>query len=134
MTVWLGILEISTGKLTCSNAGHEYPVLKKAGGDYELFRDAHSPAVGVASGIRYKDYEISLEPGDTLFVYTDGVPEATKAGDELFGTDRLLDALNSAGAVFPKELLHAVRSAVDDFVGEAPQFDDMTMLALRYFG
>jgi serine phosphatase RsbU (regulator of sigma subunit) len=134
VTVWLGILEISTGKLTCSNAGHEYPVLKKAGRDYELFRDAHSPAVGVVSGIRYKDYEISLEPGDTLFVYTDGVPEATDAGNELFGTDRLLDALNSAGDVFPRELLHAVRSAVDDFVGEAPQFDDMTMLALRYFG
>ena len=134
VTVWLGILEISTGKLACSNAGHEYPVIKRAGGDYELFRDKHSPAVGTMSGIRFKSYEIVLGAGDALFVYTDGVPEATDSSNELFGTDRMISALNTAKDAGPKELLRTVRAAVDGFVGGAPQFDDLTMLTLQYFG
>ena len=134
VTVWLGILEISTGKLACSSAGHEYPVIKRAGGDYELFRDKHSPAVGTMSGIRFKSYEIVLGAGDALFVYTDGVPEATDSSNELFGTDRMISALNTAKDAGPKELLRTVRAAVDGFVGGAPQFDDLTMLTLQYFG
>lgn len=134
VTMWLGILEISTGKLSCSNAGHEYPVIKRAGGDYELFRDKHSPAIGTMSGIPFKSYELTLEKGDALFVYTDGVPEATNSENELFGTDRMVEALNSAKDAKPRDLLRTLRASVDAFVGDAPQFDDLTMLTLQYFG
>ncbi|MBP5605885.1 MAG: SpoIIE family protein phosphatase, partial [Ruminiclostridium sp.] len=134
VTVWLGILEISSGKLTCCNAGHEYPVIKKAGGKFELLQDKHGLFVGAMAGVKYKDYEIQLEKGDTVFVYTDGVPEATNAELQLFGTERLADALNSAPEAALSDLLQTVRGKVDDFVGEAPQFDDLTMLALRYIG
>jgi sigma-B regulation protein RsbU (phosphoserine phosphatase) len=83
---------------------------------------------------KYQEYEIKLKPGDKLFVYTDGVPEATDANEELFGTDRMLEALNRNPEAAPEEQLKAVRQSVDDFVGEAPQFDDMTMLGFCYYG
>ena len=134
VTVWLGILELSTGKLTCANAGHEYPVLKRADGSYELFKDKHGFVIGGMEGIRYKEYEIQLEPGAKLFVYTDGVPEATNAKQELFGTDRMLAALNGLPDASPLEVLKNVRKAVDAFVQEAEQFDDLTMLCLEYKG
>ncbi len=133
VTVWLGILEISTGKMTCCNAGHEYPVIKRAGSGFELVNDKHGLFVGTMPGIRYTDYEIQLDKGDTLFVYTDGVPEATNAAEELFGNERMLAALNSAPEGCPlDELLQTVKEHVDRFVGDAPQFDDLTMLAIRY--
>lgn len=134
VTVWLGILEISSGKLTCCNAGHEYPAIKKADGKFELLQDKHGLFVGAMAGIKYKDYEIQLEKGDTVFVYTDGVPEATNAELQLFGTERMVEALNSAPVCAPSDLLQTVRIKVDDFVREAPQFDDLTMLCLRYYG
>ena len=134
VTVWIGILEISTGKLTAANAGHEYPALKRKEGCYELFKDRHGLVVGAMEGIRYKDYELTLAPGDTLFVYTDGVPEATNEQNELFGTERMIEALNTGCSAGPKETLAAVRREVDHFVGEAEQFDDLTMLCLEYFG
>ena len=134
VTVWLGILEISTGKLTTSSAGHEYPILYQ-NGRYELFKDKHGVAVGAIDIAKYKDMEIQLRPGDCIFVYTDGVAEATNANNELFETDRTVEALNSipAGAS-QKNVLLGVRAAVDAFVKEAPQFDDLTMLGLRYNG
>lgn len=134
VTVWLAILDIRTGKLTCSNAGHEYPALKKAGGSFELIKSRHSPVVGAMPGINYREHEIQLEPGDTIFVYTDGAPEATNGAVELFGNERLTDALNSAGDVSLEGLLSSVKGTIDEFVGDAPQFDDLTMLALRYNG
>lgn len=134
VTVWLGILELSTGKLTCCNAGHENPVIKKADGKFELLNDRHGLFIGATDLARYKDYEIQLEKGDVLFVYTDGVPEATNASFELFGNDRMVGALNSAPDDSLKGLLDAVKKATDEFVGDAPQFDDLTMLAVKYFG
>ena len=134
VTVWLGILEISTGKLICCNAGHEYPAIKKAKGSFALIKDKHGTVVGSISGFPYKNYELQLEKGDTIFVYTDGVPEATNAEKELFGTERMIDALNADETDRPEELLKTVRLFVDKFVGDAPQFDDLTMLALRYLG
>ena len=133
VTVWIGILEISTGKLTCANAGHEYPALYHDG-KYELFKDKHGFVLGGMEGVRYKDYEIQLGKGDKIFVYTDGVPEATNANSELFGTDRMIAALNTAAALDPKETLRTVRASVDGFVGAAEQFDDLTMLCLEYRG
>lgn len=134
VTVWLAVLELSTGRLTASNAGHEYPVLKRADGPYELYKDVHGFVVGGMNGIKYKEYELQLNPGDRLFVYTDGVPEATDAGNELFGTERMLDALNENSEAEPETLLKNVRNAVDAFVKEAEQFDDLTMLCLQYNG
>ncbi len=130
VTVWLGVLEISTGKVTAANAGHEYPVIKKPGGKYELLKDKHGFVVGGMDGIRYKEYEFQLEKGGALFLYTDGVPEATNANHELFGTDRLLEAMNSLHNEEPKDMLTGVKNAIDEFVGEAEQFDDLTMLGL----
>ena len=134
VTVWLGILEISTGRLTAANAGHEYPVLKQPEGGFEILRDRHCFVIGGMDGIKYKEYELTLEPGTKLFLYTDGVPEATNAENELFGPDRMLAALNARPDASPEELLGEVRQAVDDFVKEADQFDDLTMLCLEYKG
>ena len=134
VTVWLGILEISTGRLTAANAGHEYPALKEPDGAFELLKDKHGLAVGAMDGMRYKEYELQLRPGSKLFVYTDGVPEATDAENRLFGTDRMLAALNSEPDADPEKLLRNVRGAVDGFVKEAEQFDDLTMLCLEYRG
>lgn len=134
VTVWLGILEISTGKLTAANAGHEYPALMRAGGDFELYKDKHGFVIGGMEGIRYKQYELQLSPGDRLFLYTDGVTEATDADKQLFGTDRMLAALNEAKDGSPEQVLSGVRGAVDGFVKEAEQFDDLTMLCLAYRG
>ena len=134
VTVWLGILEISTGKLTAANAGHEFPVLKMPGGKFELYRDRHGLVIGAMEMSKYKPYEIQLEPGSELFVYTDGVAEATNAKEELFGTDRMLDALNRSPSETPKEVLDAVQEAVAKFVDKAPQFDDLTMLCIHYRG
>ena len=134
VTVWIGILEISTGKLTAANAGHEFPVLKRAGGKYELYKDHHGFVIGGMPGMKYRQYELQLHPGDRLFVYTDGVPEATDADSQLFGTDRMLSALNEKDAADPKEVVQVVHEAVDRFVKDAEQFDDMTMLCLDYNG
>ena len=134
VTVWLATVEISTGKGLAANAGHEHPVIRRANGEFELVQYRHSPAVATMEGIRFREHEFKLEPGDRLFVYTDGVPEATNAQHELFGTDRMLQVLNQNADAAPKELLLAVRNGIDDFVGEAPQFDDITMMDFVYFG
>ena len=134
VTVWLGILEISTGKLTTSSAGHEYPMINLSG-KYEVLKDEHGLPIGAAKKSKYENTEIQLKRGDSIFVYTDGVAEATDAGMELFGTDRTVDALNAipAGAS-QREVLAGVRAAVDAFVKDAPQFDDLTMIGLKYYG
>ena len=134
VTVWLGILEISTGTLTCANAGHEYPVIRRKEGMYALYKDKHGMAVGGMDGTRYKEYTLALAPGDTLFLYTDGVPEATDAQQEMFGNERMLAALNAHPDASPRELLSHVRGAVQAFVQETEQFDDLTMLCIAYKG
>ena len=133
VTVWFGILDLTTGVLTAANAGHEYPILKMPGGVFEIFRDKHGFVLGGMKNMKYTEYEIQLEPGARLFVYTDGVPEA-KVGKELFGMERTVAALNSAGDASPERLLAAVDESVRRFVGEAEQFDDLTMLCIEYRG
>ena len=134
VTVWIGILEISTGRLTAANAGHEYPVLKQAGGDYALFKDRHGFVVGGMEGVQYREYELQLKPGDGLFLYTDGLPEATDKDQRMFGTERITETLNEAKDAAPEQVLEHMRRAVDGFVKEAEQFDDLTMLCLEYRG
>lgn len=134
VTVWLGILELSTGRLTAANAGHSRPAIRRADGSFALFNDPHGLVVGAMEGVRYKDYELQFTPGDTIFVYTDGVEEASDGDYAMFGKARLVAALNQEADADPKRILHNVRRAVDDFVKDAEQFDDMTMLCLTYLG
>ncbi len=134
VTVWLGILEISTGRLTAANAGHEYPAVRVPGGDFELYRDRHGFVIGGMEGVKYQEYELQLTPGSQLFLYTDGLPEATDAGGAMFGTQRMLCALNEEQDASPQRLLGNVRKAADVFVKEAEQFDDLTMLCVSYRG
>ena len=134
VTVWLGILEISTGKLTAANAGHEYPAIKYANGGFELLKDKHGFVIGGMEGLKYKEYELTLEPGSKIFLYTDGVPEATDSESRMFGTERMLAALNSDGTASPENTLKNIRAAVDGFVKDAEQFDDLTMLCAEYKG
>ena len=134
VTVWLGILELSTGKLITASAGHEFPMIN-VNGRYELLKDKHGIAIGALPKAKYVNHEMTLKKGDSIFVYTDGVAEATDANNELFGTDRTLEALNALPeGLSQQEILKGVRKAVDAFVKEAPQFDDLTMLGIRYNG
>ena len=135
VTVWFAILELSTGKGIAANAGHEHPVLRRSGGDYELVVYRHSPAVATLPGIRFREHEFELHPGDRVFVYTDGVPEAINVKEEDYGSDRMLAALNSCPPDTPmKETLRLVREDLDRFAGQMPQFDDVTMMAIDYKG
>lgn len=131
VTVWLGILEISTGKMKCANAGHEYPALMHRDGAFQLFKDKHGLVLAGMEGARYREYALELNEGDRLFVYTDGVPEATNADTVLYGTDRMLHALNEAKGSSCRGLLEALHRDVDAFVGAADQFDDITMLCIE---
>lgn len=132
VTVWLGILTISTGHLTYINAGHEYAAVMRGGGTYELVKENHGFVMAGLERISYKEYEMKFEPGDRLFLYTDGVAEATNMSNELYGTDRMLSALNKTAAMKPQETVAALRKDIDKFAGDAPQFDDITMLSFYY--
>ena len=134
VTVWLGILEISTGKMTAANAGHEYPAICKKDGFFEIYKDRHGFVIGGMEGVSYREYTLQMNPGDKIFVYTDGVPEATNGSGEMFGVEHMTAALNSCAGGSPTDILRKVRSAVDDFVGDAEQFDDLTMMCMEYKG
>lgn len=134
VTVWLAIIDMQTGEAVSANAGHEYPTICRKGEKYELIKDKHSPAVATIEGIKFKDQEFKLNPGDSLFVYTDGVTEATNAGGELFGEQRLIDTLNRDAKASASDVLKHVSEDVNEFVGNAPQFDDLTMVCFKYYG
>lgn len=134
VTVWLGILDLSSGKMYCSRAGHEYPAFAKDGGRFELLKGRSSLPLGSMEGLSYRTEELVMEPGDTLFLYTDGVAEAMNKVKDLLGTERMLAALNLHPEASPADIEHAVGEAIAAFVGKASQFDDMTMLCLRYQG
>lgn len=131
VTVWIGIYQISTGDMVCSNAGHEYPVLARAGGDFELFKDKHGFVLGGMEDMVYTEYTIHMDIGDRIFLYTDGIPEATNAQEELFGNHRMVESLNRYRNHTTREQLEGMREDVNRFVGEAPQFDDITMLVFQ---
>ena len=133
VTVWMGILDLRTGVMTCSNAGHEYPFIREGAGGFHLLKDKHGLVLGALPIARYTDYTLELQPGDAVFVYTDGVPEATDTNDERFGMARTEQSLNAAGGD-PKAILKRVRADIDAFTGDATQFDDLTMLCLEYHG
>ena len=134
VTAWVGIVEISTGKLIAANAGHEYPMIRHEDGSFEIYKDKHGLVIGGMIETVYTEYQIDLKPGDKIFLYTDGITEASDAEGRMYGMDRLLDALNQAPDGSAQEIINNVRSSVDSFVKEAEQFDDLTMLCFEYNG
>ena len=134
VTVWAAVLEISTGKGIAVNAGHEHPVLHRANGWYEYEVYKHFPSVAIIEGQKYTEHEFQLNPGDSLFIYTDGVAEATNADKELFGAERVLEALNRDPDALPEKVLSNVMDGINEFVAGAEQFDDITMMCIRYNG
>ena len=134
VTVWLAVVQISTGKGMACNAGHENPGFRYAGGNFELLKYKHDMLIGVNKKAKFQNREFELHPGDCVFVYTDGVPEATNAASEMFGEERLHATLNQNSDADPEALIHRVRGAVDSFAEGAPQFDDITMLCVKYYG
>jgi sigma-B regulation protein RsbU (phosphoserine phosphatase) len=132
VTSWMAVLTISTGELSYVNAGHNPPLLKRKNGQYEWLKSRPGFVLAGMEGVRYKEGSITLEDGDRLFLYTDGVTEATDLNKELFGEERLQNALNEKGDAPIRDVLLHVREQIDVFVGEAEQFDDITMLGIEY--
>ncbi|MBQ9930766.1 MAG: serine/threonine-protein phosphatase, partial [Firmicutes bacterium] len=134
VTAWMGILNTRTGVVTFANAGHNPPLVKHENSDFEYLKVRPGFVLAGMEGIQYKKNELQLEPGDVIFLYTDGVTEATNANNELYGEDRLRAVLNAHKDADTDTLCRMVQEDVDRFVGEAPQFDDITMVCLRYNG
>ena len=132
VTAWMGILNLTTGEIKFANAGHNPPLLKRADGSFEYLKTRAGFVLAGMEGVRYRVGEITLNPGDRLFLYTDGVPEATNTENKLYGEERLLDFMNHNSTVEATALLPALKANIDEFVGAAPQFDDITMLMLDY--
>ncbi len=133
VTVWLGILEISTGKLTATNAGHEYPFIRQ-NGKFNIFKEKHGFVLGGMENTKYENYEIQLDPGDAVFVYTDGVTEAKNSNGDQFGVERLEDALNDSPELPVSSIINHISEKLDKFVDNEEQFDDITMVILSYNG
>ena len=134
VTVWLAVVEISTGKGVACNAGHEHPAVRRAGGMFELVKYKHDRPAGFVPDTVYHSREFELKPGDSLLVYTDGVPEANNPQTELFGEERMMETLNRYADAEPEELIRRIYEAVASFADGADQFDDITMLAVKYHG
>ena len=132
VTAWMGILDLTTGNLQFANAGHNPPVLKRRDGSFEYLKTRAGFVLAGMEGVRYRVGELTLYPGDRLFLYTDGVPEATNADNKLYGEDRLLSFMNQNATIEATAFLPALKANIDEFVGEAPQFDDITMLMFDY--
>ena len=132
VTAWMGILDIKSGKLQFSNAGHNPPVIKHANGTIEYLKSRAGFVLAGMEGIRYRVNELQLEQGDRIFLYTDGVTEATDINNQLYGEDRLINFMISNSELDGTNLLPSLKADIDRFVGEAPQFDDITMLVFDY--
>ena len=134
VTVFLGILTISTGYFIFANAGHEYPATGKRGSGFTITRDKHSAPVAVRIQTVFKKNELTLEPGDTLYLYTDGITEARDKERHMFGRDRLVSVLNEDPDASPRAIDDRVRERVKEFEQGTEAFDDSTSLCLKYFG
>ncbi|MBQ9382971.1 MAG: SpoIIE family protein phosphatase [Ruminiclostridium sp.] len=134
VTAWLGILDLTTGILTHSNAGHEYPAIRHAGEEYKLVVTDHGPPLAAIEDTSYEDETAVLEPGDSVFIYTDGVTEAKKPSGERYGEKRMTSLLNSVGNAGQQVIISSLKSDIDDFIEGSDPFDDITMLAFRYLG
>ena len=134
VTAWQGSIDLTTGHVQFANAGHNPPLVRRGNGRFEYLRSRAGFVLAGMEGVRYKIQELQLEPGDMIYLYTDGVTEATNAANELYGEERLLSAINAHDFEDMQDLCNSIRDDVDAFVGEAPQFDDITMVALKFIG
>lgn len=134
VTVWLGIIDLTTGKMTCANAGHEYPMLKKPGECYEIIKDKHDLVLGAMKDLEYHEYELLMEPGASLFLYTDGLSETIDPDEHMFRTERILEQLNKDPESSPEETLRGMKEAVIAYIKGKEPFDDMTMMSFAYHG
>lgn len=134
VTVWMGVLDLQTGHVEFCCAGHNPPVIRHENGETEFIQSKSGLVMGGMPGIKYKMQSVDLQPGDTIFLYTDGVTESCNVDEKFFGDARLLESLRKSAGEPTKNLCTFVKSRIDGFVGEAPQFDDITMLALKYVG
>ena len=134
VTAWLGILDLKTGILKAANAGHEYPIVKKGDGDFKVVRDEHGFVLGGMEDSLYREYEISLDPGSKIFLYTDGLLEASDEEGNMFGTERTLEELNRTKDESPKEIIENIKAKVQDFVNGREAFDDLTLMCVVYNG
>ena len=134
VTVWIGMINLTTGDMKCVDAGHEYPAVRRKDGDYMLLKRNHCPALGFMEEIEYTEYDLHLDSGDAIFVYTDGIPEGVNPELEQYGTWRMLYALNENKEGSERDILEAVKKDIDEFAGSADQFDDITMMGFRYKG
>jgi len=132
VTVWLGILDLSSGVMTCASAGHEYPFICTAEGGFRLYKDPHGLVAGGMMMTRYQDYQLAMHPGDQIFVYTDGVPDAVNEHGERFGMKRLEETLKRLEGNGCQAVMEGVRDAVSRFAGDAEPYDDLTMMCLTY--
>ena len=135
VTVWLGILNLKTGLLTASNGGHEYPMFQLGEKPFEVMEDPHGLVLGAMSNAKYKNYEVQMNPGDRLFVYSDGATDAVNTETKDFGLTRLHETVvEAAGTSDVQGLVNAVRKKLDEYSEGAYQFDDITLLTLNYYG
>lgn len=134
ITVWLGIIDLAAGKMTCANAGHEYPILKKQEGGYEIIKDKHDLVLGAMKEVQYHEYELQMEPGSALFLYTDGLSEAINVDNVMFGTERIVEELNTDPYRTPEEVIHDMKEAVAEYTEGREPFDDLTMVSFAYYG
>ncbi len=134
VTVWLGVVTLSTGHVDYVDAGHEYPAICRAGGKFAVNEDEHSGPVAALKKMKFDAGSFDLRPEDILYLYTDGVTEANDPDGEMFRVDKMLDALNADTGASVEEIDANVRRAIDEFVKDAPQFDDTTSLVFRYKG
>ena len=134
VTAWMGILNLRTGLMTYVNAGHNPPLMRRNDGQFAYLKSPAGFVLAGWEGFQYRRQELQLAPGDQLYLYTDGVTEATDLQESLFGEEKLLAALNEYEGNEPQAMCDKVKQDVDRFVGEAPQFDDITMLSLTYKG
>ena len=132
VTAWMGILDLKTGVLSYANAGHNPPALRSRDGDYAFVRSRPNLILAGMDGVQYRKHELQLRPGDELYLYTDGVTEAQNLSNELFGEQRLLSSLNEAKGMSVEEICKKVKADVDIFAGAADQFDDITMLSIKW--
>ena len=132
VTAWMGIIDINTGHMQFSNAGHNPPLLKRKDGTFEYLKTRAGFVLAGMDGIQYRCDELTLQPGDRIFLYTDGVTEATNNDNILFSEDRLYNFMNENKNLETEKILPELKNRIDEFVGDAPQFDDITMLLFDY--
>jgi len=134
VTAWMGLLNVKTGHVTFANAGHNPPLVKTGEGEFVYHKTRAGFVLAGMDGIRYRRFEMQLQPGDTIYLYTDGVTEATDAAEKLYGEERLRSLVNLHQGDSARNICEAVKADVDAFVGAAEQFDDITMLCLKWKG